>query len=546
METTSHPNTHLDLSLDLEQFAHDLANTGKTDAKSLNKQDSEGVNASDKPSQRESRSTELLRLQPPKQSPTSTPEVNNTRACASVADDQTYRDGQNIGVATEETNMTLQEQLLEKQRLNAELQEQLDALQMEHKLDQENKALKEKQLAIQKLQEAKETARLEHEKRLEQIKEQQVTVGGNPTLDWLKQQMELASQKDSAEQDKKKEEAQAKLRQLKLITEQKAKLQQEAQILAQGIEGIDEEVQEVLKQAGIGEPISQTSEQDKLLQQLKAALTTKETPSTVDTQKEIIKYFLTSGNKTQGIGGTNTLKPQLLKRLTGETEDFSMPDWLGRFNKQEQGEWSDISDDPKQNKVRSGMLDRATADIQHKEIWPQKNLMEDYADEEVDFKQIAYEQYIAGEARTIETSTDPSEILGRLRLMRRMAYIRLRGYDWPIVRKMYAAIVRSIEARENTWESNFDRFETILYRRTITNSNTNKYSTKQEVNKKIWFCRDWNKEGCTKNTPHKAWFGSGPSAIQRTVSHVCATCYLKDRSQRDHPETSESCPHRDM
>ena len=116
-------------------------------------------------------------------------------------------------------------------------------------------------------------------------------------------------------------------------------------------------------------------------------------------------------------------------------------------------------------KTKSGMLDTATSNIQLKQVWPQKNLLEDWADEEVDFKNMTFEHLVAGEVRTIEMATQPTEILGRLKLLRRMTYIKLRGYEWSMVRKMYAAIVRSIEAEENTWSSNFDRFESILYKR---------------------------------------------------------------------------------
>ena len=42
---------------------------------------------------------------------------------------------------------------------------------------------------------------------------------------------------------------------------------------------------------------------------------------------------------------------------------------------------------------------------------------------------------IAGETRTIETCTDPVEILGRLRLLRRIAYLKLKGYEWHLLRK---------------------------------------------------------------------------------------------------------------
>ena len=158
-------------------------------------------------------------------------------------------------------------------------------------------------------------------------------------------------------------------------------------------------------------------------------------------------------------------------------------------------------------------------------------------------KHMQFEHFVAGETRTIQMATEPSQILGRLKLLRRMAYARLRGYEWPLIRKMYAAILRSIETKENTWESNFDRYETILYRRQPTSRKEEK-AIGAGIPTKKWFCRDWNKGNCTKTAPHKSWFGTGSNAVQRTVLHMCAVCYMKDHLQKDHPESSEACPHK--
>ena len=231
-----------------------------------------------------------------------------------------------------------------------------------------------------------------------------------------------------------------------------------------------------------------------------------------------------------GAGGSSTLKPDILNKLAGEGE-FSMAEWLTSLNKQEEGE-SEISklinrlDDDvdcraecKHSKMRSGMLDKSTTNIQHKEVWPQKNLGEDWAEEEIEFKQLRFEHLVAGETRTIETCADPAQILGRLRLLRRIAYLKLRGIDWQLLKKMYAAILSSIETREYSWESNFDRFESILYRKFLTDrvgDREQRESRPQEGQK--CFCRDYNRpEGCPRNSPHPAWSGSGASATKRMV-----------------------------
>ena len=155
---------------------------------------------------------------------------------------------------------------------------------------------------------------------------------------------------------------------------------------------------------------------------------------------------------------------------------------------------------------------------------------------------------VAGETRTIETCTEPAQILGRLRLLRRIAYLKLRGYEWNLLRKMYAAILTSIETQENTWTSNFDRYETILCRKVLTDSqNRGDRSNKTTPDRKVWYCRDYNNkpEGCSKPSPHTAWFGSGPSAVKKQVIHACAACLLKGRQIKEHQEGHAQCPYRD-
>ena len=156
---------------------------------------------------------------------------------------------------------------------------------------------------------------------------------------------------------------------------------------------------------------------------------------------------------------------------------------------------------------------------------------------------------VAGETRTIETSTEPAEILGHLRLLCRVAYLKLRGYEWNLIRKMYAAILMSIETKEYSWESNFDRFETILYRRVALDSRSQQHDSRhneRESGGRKRFCRDFNKpEGCPKNSPHTSWFGSGSNAAKRLVHHLCAACLIRDKQQREHPEGHPDCPHKD-
>ena len=70
-----------------------------------------------------------------------------------------------------------------------------------------------------------------------------------------------------------------------------------------------------------------------------------------------------------------------------------MAEWLASLNKQEEDQsemarlaLSGEGDMGKGGKARSGILDKATTNTQQKQVWPQQNLEEDWADEEVEFK----------------------------------------------------------------------------------------------------------------------------------------------------------------
>ena len=158
-----------------------------------------------------------------------------------------------------------------------------------------------------------------------------------------------------------------------------------------------------------------------LLEQLRTALAPKE--EVKDPNKALLKALLTSHNRATGTGRTSTLKPEILSKLSADKE-FSMAEWLATLNKQDEGESeiikllgkqeddSDCRADCRHSKMRSGMLDKSTTNIQRKETWLQKNLGEDWAEEEIEFKQLRFEHLVAGETRTIETCAEPAEILG--------------------------------------------------------------------------------------------------------------------------------------
>ena len=163
------------------------------------------------------------------------------------------------------------------------------------------------------------------------------------------------------------------------------------------------------------------------------------------------------------------------------------------------------------------------------------------------FHQLTFEQFMAGELATITATTDRVEREGRIELLQRISLWRLRSnIAWPQIRNTYAHIIRRIENRELTWRADWDRFEQHIYDKVMVNQgNVKSDKTKkaaQSGSSDVWFCKQYQKiEGCPKDSPHGGIYKNS----YKSMLHICATCWLKDRVKRNHPECSSDCPHKD-
>ena len=471
---------------------------------------------------------------------------------------------ENDTIPEDATPEQLQAMLKEQQENSAKLQQQVETMKLRNQLEAEQLHQKQWELAIQELKQAREELNQEHEENMDRIRKmarENTVKPQDQALAWMQSQINTDSGNPGAPAFNPGRPTGGDNQTKRVLLEKLQKQQEDIQ--RQMAELSLDSSQATTTPAAGGGPIA---EQALLLEQIKTSLGPRD--SDKDPTKALLRALITAQNKTTGASSTSTLKPEILNRLTGEGE-FSMAEWLASLNKQEEGESevskifnkldedSDCRNECRHTKTRSGMLDKCSTNIHHKEVWPQKNLGEDWAEEEIEFKQLRFKHLVAGETQTIETCSDPAQILGRLRFLRRISYLKLRGIEWHLLRKMYAAILSSIETGEYSWESNFDRFESILYRKILTDRNADRDhrsydgnqdhkptdGNQQEGRKR--YCKDYNKaEGCPRSSPHIAWIGTGPNATKRTVHHYCATCLVRDRTPREHPEIHPDCPHR--
>ena len=320
------------------------------------------------------------------------------------------------------SNDQLQQQLETEKENSRQLQEDVECQRIKNEVETERMKQEQWKAALERLREAREHAAQEHEKVLQEMKglaKNNMEETSNAALTWLKTQMDsntgpcslpTEEQKKAKKIQMEKETALQKLReQQEQIQNKIAKLQGHA---TTDTSGLLSSLKETLN------PEEHTKRnQETMLQQLRMVLSGQKEE---DPNKALLKALLTQQNKTGGKGGTSTLKPNLISKIL-QGENFNIAEWLASLNKQE-GE-SDPNHFPfpgeedQQNKLgkgKSGMLEKATTNIQQKQVWPQQNLREDWADEDIEFKQIHFEHLVAGETRTIEMCSEPAEILGRL------------------------------------------------------------------------------------------------------------------------------------
>ena len=163
-----------------------------------------------------------------------------------------------------------------------------------------------------------------------------------------------------------------------------------------------------------------------------------------------------------------------------------------------------------------------------------------HAASEVTFNQLTYDQFLAGEFSTINRTDSHREKEGRIRLLERITHWKLRqGVAWSQLRSTYVVILRDIENRIISWSADFNQYYHHVIERPILMSSNTRIGKDKDQKPIIRFCKNYQiVDGCAKESPHVARIDNH----DKIVHHVCARCWLKERTKRAHPETSPDCP----
>ena len=195
---------------------------------------------------------------------------------------------------------------------------------------------------------------------------------------------------------------------------------------------------------------------------------------------------------------------------------------------------------------KSGINAKSSDKVKDPQRWPHAYLQYEFVNKQVKFDELDFKLFLAGEISIIAADDlSESERKGRLDLLKKIIYYS-NTYEFKGLKAFYAAWLREIELKKKSWSDDPQQIETaILSKYLLKNKGFSSFYKKDSSNKtdsnddKTWFCSDYQRNKCKHRSSHlKVHNGK-----QKLASHICASCWLKDKKKLEHPECSSSCPH---
>ena len=204
------------------------------------------------------------------------------------------------------------------------------------------------------------------------------------------------------------------------------------------------------------------------------------------------------------------------------------------------------SGDRNREVLKSGFLDKPCTVVIAKQIWPHMNQNPRYVTTALTFNQLNFCQFVGGECRTILKTSDEEEVYGRLRVLSKVAYLYDQCRDWDRARAAYFAMVSSIEEGEASWSSTFGHYDMMCppkWEEPPTRGDRQDRSKfNNKVQKREFYCRDFQKGECSSPAPHRGWVKNG----YENVDHFCFPCFRAKLGKLGHVPNSDDCGQKKM
>ena len=243
--------------------------------------------------------------------------------------------------------------------------------------------------------------------------------------------------------------------------------------------------------------------------------------------------------------------PPKRRKVVIEEASTSSDEPLGRSSSSSSSSDLDSDSDKERRKrrqkrkLKSGRFAKHSTKVKKTQSWPHNHLDPQFVHHIPKFADLTWDQLVAGELSVIADTKSDRQRMGRIKLLRQLAYWKVRTADFSRVKKLYAAIVSRIEQGKAKWDSDFELMEIMVMGDTGNGGQKSSFGgnkPNKSDSKNTYFCKKFQTGECSqslKNNGHTGQLGS------RTVFmvHICAACWLKDKKQERHPEKSDTCPH---
>ena len=101
------------------------------------------------------------------------------------------------------------------------------------------------------------------------------------------------------------------------------------------------------------------------------------------------------------------------------------------------------------------MFAKHASSIKKPQLWPHNHIDPHFVSHLPKFQDISWDQLVAGEVAIILQTKSCTQAMGRVHLLKQLAYWRLHSGNLYKVQQLYMVVVRAIEECESSWSSNF-------------------------------------------------------------------------------------------
>lgn len=193
----------------------------------------------------------------------------------------------------------------------------------------------------------------------------------------------------------------------------------------------------------------------------------------------------------------------------------------------------------KRRTKKSGKDTSLTSYVCNPQLWPHSQLSLHYVSKDKLYESLTLPEFCAGYATILQNpKIPPTELSHRVSHFKDLMYLATQ-YRWSNVLNFHAACLLEIERGNLQWGNSFHHLTlSTLANGFLHDSNSSHQSFSPPKSPPTLFCSDFQRGQCNYSGDH---FGT-IKGQKRFVSHICAHCWIKLRSQQHHQESA--CPNK--